>query len=89
MNATTPSQHPDAVYQRMEERIAELEQRLQSMEAESVPWHVIAAAVAAVVPDARIVSNAEVPSQRLWETSGRLRNVSSHQLRNSHNPRFR
>lgn len=85
MKTIIPSHHAGDLYQRLEERLAELEQRLQTIEAESIPWHVIAAAVAAAMPDVRIVSIAEAPPQRLWEASSRLRNVSSHQLRNFRN----
>ncbi len=85
MKTITQSPHSDDLHQRMEKRIADLEQRLLTMEAESVPWHVIAAAVASAVPDSRIVSISEAPAQRLWEASGRLRNVSSHELRNFRN----
>jgi hypothetical protein len=48
---------------------------------------VIVAAVAAVMPDVRIVSIAPEPAQSLWRTSGLMRNVFSHQIGNPRNTR--
>jgi hypothetical protein len=69
----------------MERRVAELERCLEAIQSESIPWHVIVAAVAAVRPGARVVRVAPIPSQRLWHASGLIRNVSSHQLKKLRN----
>jgi hypothetical protein len=71
----------------LEKRLAELEARFE-LENPFIPWHVICAAVAAVVPDGRIVGIArlaethpEVLIQNLWSVGGRLDLFSSHRLR--------
>jgi hypothetical protein len=71
----------------LEKCLAELELRFE-LENPYVPWHVLAAAVAAVVPDGRIVGVArlaethpEVLIQNLWSVGGRLDIFSSHRLR--------
>lgn len=71
----------------LEARIAALEARLND-ELPEVPWFVIAAAVAAVVPNTRIIEIAEVIEgrasatlQNLWCVGGRLELLGSHRLR--------
>lgn len=65
----------------LEERIAELEQQCEAAQL-GIPWHVICAAVAAVMPDVRVIEVAQVASIRnIWQTNALLRNVNSHQIR--------
>jgi hypothetical protein len=65
----------------LEERIAELEQQCEAAQV-TVPWHVICAAVAAVMPNVRIIRVAQAaPIRDRWQTSALLRNVNSHQIR--------
>jgi hypothetical protein len=71
----------------LEARIAALEARLND-ELPEVPWFVIAAAVAAVVPNARIIEIAAVIEgratatlQNIWCVGGRLELLGSHKLR--------
>jgi hypothetical protein len=65
----------------LEARIAELEQQCELAQLD-IPWHVICAAVAAVMPDVRIIRVAQVtPNRDKWRTSALLRNVNSHQIR--------
>lgn len=84
------------------ERIQALEQRVQVLEKEltslrqrldfelpEVPWAVICAAVAAVLPDAEIRSisrilpdsHPEIIVQNLWSVGGRLDLFTSHRIR--------
>lgn len=65
----------------LEARIEELEQQC-AMAQLDIPWHVICAAVAAVMPDVRVIRVAPVaPTRNKWQTSGLLRNLNSHQIR--------
>jgi hypothetical protein len=65
----------------LEARIAELEQQCELARLD-IPWHVICAAVAAVMPDVRVIRVAQVaPNRDKWQTSALLRNVNSHQIR--------
>lgn len=70
----------------LEKKVQHLEQRLAD-ELPEVPWHVLAAAVAAVVPDGRLVSAkrvAEAPPFapfNFWGIGGRLEQFESHRFR--------
>jgi hypothetical protein len=65
----------------MEARIAELERQCEVAQLD-IPWHVICAAVATVMPNVRIIHVARVMSIKdRWQTSALLRNVNSHQIR--------
>jgi hypothetical protein len=85
MNPSTPSQSSGDSLEQLKSRLAEMELRLESMQSDAIPWHVIVAAVAAVMPGARVVRVAPASSQSLWHASGLLRNISSHQLRHHRN----
>jgi hypothetical protein len=78
----TPS--PTSLEDRMlalEARIAELEKQCEVAQL-NIPWHVICAAVAAVMPHVRVVRVAPVSQIRnQWRTSALLRNINSHQIR--------
>lgn len=64
----------------LEARIAELEQQCEVAQL-NIPWHVICAAVAAVMPNVRIVRVTHaVPTRDRWQSSGVLQNMHSHQL---------
>jgi hypothetical protein len=65
----------------LEARIAELEKQCEVAQLD-IPWHVICAAVNAVMPNVRIVRVAQVaPIQNRWQTSALFRNVNSHKIR--------
>lgn len=65
----------------LEARVAELEQLCEAAQL-TIPWHVICATVAAVMPDVRIIRVARASGARgTWQTSALLRNFSSHQIR--------
>jgi hypothetical protein len=65
----------------LEARIAELEQQCEVAQL-GIPWHVICAAVAAVMPNVRIIRVAPAAAVRDgWHTSALLRNLNSHQIR--------
>lgn len=65
----------------LEARIAELEQQCEAAQLD-IPWHVICAAVAAVMPDVRVIRVAQVATVgNKWQTSALFRNVNSHQIR--------
>lgn len=71
----------------LEKRLAELEERFE-IEHPYIPWMVIAAAVAAVLPDARITgieliaeTQPQMLIQNLWSVGGRLDLFSSHRIR--------
>ena len=65
----------------LEARIAELERQCEEAQL-GIPWHVICAAVAAVMPEVRIIRVAPVaPIRDRWQTSGLLRNINSHKIR--------
>lgn len=64
----------------LEERLARLEFELDSLRAEILPWHVICAAVAAVMPDVRVVRVHPVRDES-WKAVGRLRHLTSHEIR--------
>lgn len=79
-NNPSPAGYEDRLLA-LEARIAELEQQCQVAQLD-IPWHVICAAVAAVMPKVRIIRVAQVASHRnSWQTSAMLRNVHSHQIR--------
>jgi len=74
-------------------KIAELESRLRVMEDwvvphDSIPWSVICAAVAAVMPNAKIIDvqplttqTSQMVLQNLWSFGGRMSLLASHRLR--------
>lgn len=71
----------------LEERIAALEARIAELESQcevaqlNIPWHVICAAVAAVMPNVRIVRVTQVSALRdSWQASALLQNLHSHQI---------
>ena len=71
----------------LEKRLAELEYRFE-LEHPTIPWTVITAAVAAVLPNAEIIgidyiaeSQPQVLIQNLWSVGGRLDLFSSHRVR--------
>lgn len=78
---------------KMQERIGTLEKQLADLqyrfelEHPNIPWHVLAAAVAAVLPNARITGIipgekfADILTQNLWSVGGRLDLFSSHRIR--------
>lgn len=80
MNATTPQTSAEDRMLALEARIAELEQQCEAAQL-TIPWHVICAAVAAVMPFVRVVRVKPVPIRDRWQTSALLRNVNSHQIR--------
>ena len=77
---------PDTPSQ-LEERLAQLEERLAYLEGLceasqiEIPWHVICAAVAAVIPDGRVVRVSPVTSRDEWRISGLMKNLHSHRIR--------
>lgn len=71
----------------LEKRLAELEYRFE-LENPTIPWTVITAAVATILPDAEIIgidfiaeSHPQVLIQNLWSVGGRLDLFSSHRVR--------
>lgn len=81
MNKTPTPLDPEARMLALEARIAELEQQCELARLD-IPWHVICAAVAAVMPDVRVIHVAQAGSNNnRWQTSALLRNVNSHQIR--------
>ena len=81
MNPAPSPTHSEDRLLALEKRLAELEQHCEAANL-TIPWHVICAAVAAVMPDVRIVQVTQVsPKRNLWQTSALLRNVNSHQIR--------
>lgn len=81
MNNTPSPISPEDRLLALEVRIAELEQQCEAAQLD-IPWHVICAAVAAVMPDVRVIRVAPVtPIGNRWQTSALLRNVNSHQIR--------
>lgn len=81
MNNTPSPTSPEDRLLALEARIAELEQQCEAAQLD-IPWHVICAAVAAVMPDVRVIRVAPVaPNGNRWQTSALLRNVNSHQIR--------
>jgi hypothetical protein len=79
-----PSPSPTSYEDRLlalEARIAELERQCAVAQLD-IPWHVICAAVAAVMPNVRIIRVAPAsPVRDGWHTSALLRNLNSHQIR--------
>lgn len=80
MNACPESRDSAAVIRALEARMALLEEQLESVRAEIIPWHVICAAVAAIMPDVRVVRVTPLHSDR-WRSTGVLRHVISHGIR--------
>ena len=88
--STAASTDPAALQARitqLDKRLNELEYRFE-LENPSIPWTVIAAAVAAVVPNAEIIgidhiaeNQPQVLIQNLWSVGGRLDLFSSHRVR--------
>ena len=87
--AATPQQ-----VQVLEGRVAALEKQVEALllrldiDLPEIPWTVICAAVAAVMPDSRITgiswvseSQTETMIQNLWSVGGRLDLFSSHRVR--------
>lgn len=70
----------------LEKRVAHLEARL-AVDLPEIPWHVLAAAVAAVIPDGRLVSatatfdRVSFAPSNLWGIGGRLEQFESHRVR--------
>jgi hypothetical protein len=65
----------------LEARIAELEQQCETAQL-GIPWHVICAAVAAVMPNVRIIRVAPaISASKQWKSSALARNINSHQIR--------
>lgn len=78
--------HPPALS--MEERFAALEARITELEQQcevaqlNIPWHVICAAIAAVMPNVKIIEVTPVsPNTDGWQTSAKLQNLYSHKVR--------
>ncbi len=81
MNARPLSTSAENRMAALETRIAELEQQCEAAQL-NIPWHIICAAVAAVMPNARIIRvTPMVPIGDRWRTSALLRNIYSHQIR--------
>ena len=80
MNASTAILATEERFARLEARIAELELMCEAAQM-GIPWHVICAAVATVLPNVRIVSVAPAPGRDKWSTNALLRNLNSHQIR--------
>ena len=81
MNNTPSPTNPEDRLRALEARIAELEQQCEAAQLD-IPWHVICAAVAAVMPNVRIIRvTSAAPIRDTWQTSALLRNLNSHQIR--------
>jgi hypothetical protein len=81
MNTIPPASSFEDRLLALEARIAELEQQCEVAHLD-IPWHVICAAVAAVMPDVRVIHIEQARSSaNRWQTSALLRNVNSHQIR--------
>ena len=78
MNATADI--PSTRFAALEERLARLEFELEALRDEILPWHVICAAVAAVMPDVRVVRVHPIRDEG-WKSVGRLRHLTSHEIR--------
>lgn len=93
MNLTSSPKTTDPTHQALLDRIAQLEARLSALESRldlelpEVPWHVIAAAVAAILPDAKITAinraadTLTMSPLNFWAMGGRLEHFESHRLR--------
>jgi hypothetical protein len=65
----------------LEARIAVLEQQCEAAQLD-IPWHVICAAVATVMPNVRIIRVSPATGARdRWKSSALARNLNSHQIR--------
>jgi hypothetical protein len=82
MNTNPSPASAEERMQALEARIARLEQQCADAQLD-IPWHVICAAVAAVMPDVRIVrvTHAQSSSPDRWRNSALQRNIHSHQIR--------
>ncbi len=79
-NTPSPATFEDRLLA-LEARIIELEHQCEAAQLD-IPWHVICAAVAAVMPNVRIIRVTQVTRTRDgWQTSALLRNINSHQIR--------
>jgi hypothetical protein len=94
-NRKSPARAADDGSAAMETRIRDLEERIAQLEdcfaqeCPHVPWDVIAVAVAAVFPSAKMLAAAPLPEahsapvvyQNLWCVGGRLDLFRSHRIR--------
>jgi hypothetical protein len=81
MNANSPPTSAEDRISALEARIAELERQCEAAQL-TIPWHVICAAVAAVMPNVRIIRVTHAaPNRDAWHTSALLQNIHSHHIR--------
>jgi hypothetical protein len=81
MNATPSPTSMEERMRALETRIAELEQQCEAAQL-TIPWHVICAAVAAIMPNVRIVRVTHAaPIRDAWHTSALLQSIHSHHIR--------
>jgi hypothetical protein len=81
MNHTPSPTSPEDRLLALEARIAELEQQCEAARLD-IPWHVICAALAAVMPNVRVIRvTPAAPVRDTWQTSALLRNLNSHKIR--------
>ena len=81
MNHTSSPTSPEDRLLALEARIAELEKQCEAAQL-NIPWHVICAALAAVMPNVRIIRvTPAAPVRDTWQTSALLRNLNSHKIR--------
>jgi len=65
----------------LEARVIELERQCEAAQL-TIPWHVICAAVAAIMPNVRIIRVTQLaPNRDSWHTSALLQNIHSHNIR--------
>jgi len=81
MNAHPPPTSAEDRMSALEARIAKLEQQCEAAQL-TIPWHVICATVAAVMPNVRIIRmTPAAPIGDPWRISALLKNIYSHQIR--------